>query len=128
MSHPPAQRGTLISVHPILRVRDITRNVSYYVECLGFTLAWEWGDPPARAGLRRDDLEVHLVADARFAPTHPSYVYFVVRNVDALYTACVARGAEVVTPLDDRPFGVRDFRLVDYSGNMLGFGEPLTTA
>lgn len=104
MSHPGTDRGTLISVHPILRVRDITRDVSYYVDCLGFTLDWEWGYPTARAGLRCDDVEIHVVADDRFAPTHPSYVYVLVKNVDALYSACVARGAEIVMPLDDRPF------------------------
>jgi len=120
---PMTVRFTDIS--PIFAVSDLNRGLAYYSEKLGFSVSWQWGDPPVRAGVSRDDLEIQLVADGRFAPEHPSYVYFLVRGVDAYYAFCSDRGAEIVMPLDDRPFGVRDFRVTDPNGNMLGFGEPI---
>ena len=113
------------SVHPVLAVRDLSLDSAYYTEQLGFSVSWQWGDPPARVGVCRDDLELQLVADGRFAPAQPSYVYFQLRGVDSYYATCVERGANIVTPLGDRPFGVRDFRIEDLSGNTLGFGEPI---
>ncbi len=116
---------TFSSVHPVLAVRDLGRDVAYYIQQLGFAVSWQWGDPPARVGVHRDGLELQLVSDGRFAPSHPSYVYFQLQGVDSYYAACVERGAEIILPLADRPFGVRDFRIVDRSGNMVGFGESI---
>jgi uncharacterized glyoxalase superfamily protein PhnB len=110
-------------VQPVLAVDDLARDLSYYVEQLGFTVAWKWGEPAVRAGVARDGLELQLVSDQRFAPACSSRVYFSVRGVDAYYAQCLAGGATIELPLDDRPFGMRDFRVVDRSGNVLGFGE-----
>ena len=113
------------SVSPVLAVRDLEADVAHYVERLGFAESWRWGDPPIRAGVTRDGLEIQLVSDGRFSPEGSSRVYFKLRGVDAYYETCVERGADIVMPLDDRPFGVRDFRVADASGNILGFSEPL---
>ncbi len=47
-------------------------------------------------------------------------------GVDAYYDQTIIAGAKVAMPLADRPYGMRDFRIVDPSGNELSFGE--TTA
>jgi predicted enzyme related to lactoylglutathione lyase len=96
------------SVHPVLAVRDLDQHLTYYAQQLGFSTSWLWGDPPVRAGVRRDDVEIQLVSDGRLAPTQPSYVYFLIRGVDAYHANCVERGADIVMPLADRPFGMRD--------------------
>ena len=44
-------------------------------------------------------------------------------GVDAYYNQITVAGANVVVPLADRPYGMRDFRIVDPSGNELSFGE-----
>ncbi len=116
------------SIHPVLAVSDLEGALAYYRDRLGFSVSWQWGDgsgPAVRAGVERDGLEIQLVADGRFAPETASVVYVHVRGVDAYYRACVERGAEITMPLADRPFGMRDFRVVDPSGNALGFGEPM---
>lgn len=53
------------------------------------------------------------------------FVYCQMRGIDAYYADCVQRGALLVSEIADRPFGVRDFRVSDPSGNHIGFGEPL---
>ena len=116
------------SVSPVLAVRDLEADIAYYIERLGFAVSWRWGDPPVRAGVTRDGLELQLVSDGRFSPDGSSRVYFDLRGVEAYHATCVERGADIVMTLDDRPFGVRDFRVADGSGNILGFSEPLPTS
>jgi uncharacterized glyoxalase superfamily protein PhnB len=113
-------------MQPVLAVGDIVRDEKYYVEQLGFTVTWRWGEPPVRVGVARDGFELQLVSDCRFAPSCPARVYFSVRGVDSFYDECLARGAEIDLELDDRSFGMRDFRVVDLSGNVLGFGEAMS--
>jgi hypothetical protein len=53
------------SVHPVLAARHLSQDLAYYTDKLGFAVSWQWGDPPARAGVCRDGLELQLVADGR---------------------------------------------------------------
>jgi catechol 2,3-dioxygenase-like lactoylglutathione lyase family enzyme len=51
----------LIRTHPIVGSRDLDRAITFYVERLGFTLAFEDGTNPRNyVGLRRDDVELHF--------------------------------------------------------------------
>lgn len=52
-----------------------------------------------------------------------SKVYFQMAGVDAYYGRITQAGAKVAEPLADRPYGMRDFRIVDPSSNELSFGE-----
>jgi catechol 2,3-dioxygenase-like lactoylglutathione lyase family enzyme len=124
MAPSQASAPAFTSVHPVFAVRDLAEALAYYRDVLGFRVAWTWGDPPVRAGVARGAVEIQLVSDGRFAPPGPSCVYCHLAGVDAFYAECRARGAEIIMELDDRPFGVRDFRVADPSGNRLGFGEP----
>jgi len=112
-------------IFPILPAGDLEATLDYYRDRLGFSVHWRWGDPPVRAGVRRDGVELQLDADRGTRPDHPARVYVHVRGVDAYYEKCLERGAEIVLPLDDRSFGMRDFRVEDPAGNVLGFGEPV---
>ena len=58
-------------------------------------------------------------------PVGGGSLYFHLDGVEGYYRACLARGAEPTFELAERPWGMRDFRVVDPSGNRLGFGEPL---
>ena len=111
-------------VRPVFSVRDLAEALAYYRDALGFRVAWTWGDPPSRAGVARDGVEIQLVADGVFGPPGASYVYCHMAGVDGYHRECRERGAEICEGLGDRPFGMRDFRVVDPSGNRLGFGEP----
>jgi hypothetical protein len=49
--------------------------------------------------------------------------YVELRGVDAYYEELRARNVEL-GELHDRPYGMRDFALIDLDGNRLVFGEP----
>ncbi len=110
-------------VFPILTVRDLEEAVSFYRDKLGFALAWSWGTPAVRVGVRLDKVEFQLVCDPSLAPGGPSVLYCHMSGVEAYHEACRESGLEPAMALGDRPWGARDFRVVDPSGNRIGFAE-----
>lgn len=109
---------------PILSVTHLEDALKYYEQVLGFQIGWEWGDPPHRASVCRDHVEVNLSQSSEANP-RISKVYFQMSGVDAFYRRIEGAGAKISVPLGDRAYGMRDFRIVDPSGNELSFGEAI---
>jgi len=116
--------AVLESVAPILEVRDLAEALEWYQTVLGFRVEWTWGEPPNRASLSRDRTEIN-VASAVGQPLRISQLYFETQRVDALFARVSQAGGNIIAPLATRPYGMRDFRVDDPSGNQLSFGEPL---
>lgn len=115
-----------LRVFPVFAVRDLDEALKFYVERLGFVVAWKWGEPVHRAGVALGEIEIQL--DSVSAGTSGSSVVYVhMDDVGAYYEACRARGVVFADELGDRPWAMRDFRLVDPSGNRLGFASPIVT-
>jgi uncharacterized glyoxalase superfamily protein PhnB len=110
---------------PVFAVGNLDEALAYYRDKLGFTIAWTWGEPATRAGVVRDDIEIQLDGVGQGAPPGPSVVYCHMTGVDAYHEACRARGATIAMELGSRPWGMRDFRVVDPSGNRIGFASPV---
>jgi uncharacterized glyoxalase superfamily protein PhnB len=107
---------------PILSVTDLSEALNYYERILGFTVGWKWGEPPHLASVCRDQVEVNLSQSSEPTVTI-SKVYFQMTGVEAYYSGLTTAGARVAAPLANRPYGMRDFMIVDPSGNELSFGE-----
>jgi len=118
MSSPPK----LQSVAPIFLVTDMQRALDYYTRVLGFGIEWAVGEPTTHASVARDGVEISLTAES--APV-PSQVYIEVDGVDEYFDRVSANGANVVVPLGDRPYGMRDGRIDDPDGNSIQLGESL---
>jgi uncharacterized glyoxalase superfamily protein PhnB len=116
---------TLASATPIFSVDDFAGSLAYYQRVFGFAIEWSWGEPPHLAGLCRDSVEINLGLRGTAGPPGPSQAYFRMRGVDAWYERLRAAGAEIAVPIDDRPYGLRDFGVRDPSGNRLDFGEVI---
>ena len=115
---------TLQAAVPILAVSDVAAAVEYYKRVLGFEIAWQWGEPPRLASVCRDQVELNLSQSTGAKPAI-SRVYFQMTGIDAYYAGLAAAGAKVAVPIGDRTYGMRDFRIVDPSGNELSFGEEI---
>lgn len=111
---------------PILAVDDLHLALAFYRDLLGFSLAWCWGEPPELAGICRDAVEMTLMARTD-KPEGRARVYLRITGIDALYAGLERAGAAVTVPIGDRPYGLRDFRIVDPSGNELDIGEVIAT-
>lgn len=117
------RRSTLEGVVPILTVHDLQASLEYYTKVLDFEIAWEYGEPPYLASVFRDRVELNLSQREAATELMPSRVYFQVLDVEAYYVQVAAAGAAIDVALDERTYGMKDFRVVDPSGNELSFGE-----
>lgn len=112
------------SVSPILSVNDLAQSIDFYRHTLGFDLAWSWGEPPDQA-VCQGDVEIMLTQRAGAKPAGAAHVYLGVSGIDAYYAALVDAGVTIVVPIADRPYGMRDFRIADPSGNELSIGQAI---
>jgi uncharacterized glyoxalase superfamily protein PhnB len=90
---------------------------------LGFEVTFQYGEPLFYACLCRDEVSLHLLAAnaTKRLPGNGAICIFV-RDVDAIYSELIARGANVVKPPEDYAYGMRDFDITDPDGNQLTFG------
>ena len=115
--------ATLKGVAPIFQVANLAEALDWYHKVLGFQVAWTWGDPADRASVCRDSAEINLGVSPAGQSTVSS-VYVETTGVDAIHSRVVSAGGHITVAIGNRPYGMRDFRVVDPSGNELSFGEP----
>lgn len=102
---------------------DLLRSTEYYRTKLGFEIAMQMPDG-RYAVVERDDVAIHLFQeDAR--PCVPVSIHVFTDGLDELYGELVSRGANLSQHMERKPWGARDFRVLDDSGNLLKFTEPL---
>jgi len=110
-------------IHPSLAVTDVLAAVDFYTNKLGLNLDFTWGEPTSMAGLSLGRVQMFLEQGTP-CPNGCS-VYFVVDNADEVYAFHRANGVEVVQPIGDREYELRDYRVRDLYGYGLGFGHHL---
>lgn len=113
----------LTRVAPEIPVIDLNEAVAYYSTKLGFVLQTMM---PERdyAVVERDDVALHLFHDRR-AIHSPLAFHIFTSGLDELYAEFQKRGAKVKQEILHKPWGTRDFRVTDPSGNEIKFTEPL---
>ena len=118
--------ATFAQVQPILGTRDLEKAISFYVDRLGFTLAFRDASVPTNyVGLRRDQVELHMQFQYEHEMT-TTRLRFVVNDPDALYEEY--KNKQIVsegTRLADTPWGTREFALYDLDRNALTFYRHL---
>ena len=127
MTTPTPPRVDCERLHPGLPVPDVLAAVEFYTNRLGFEEGFTWGDPVVTiAGVNLGDVQVFL--ERGTPPSGGSAVYFVVGDVDQLYAYHQANGLDIVEPLGDREYGLRDYTVRDPYGYFLGFGQYIYSA
>jgi len=114
------------SISPILQVNDLAKSISFYCDVLLFTKEFAYGEPPFYAGVKHDSLVLHLCSSEENKTRRGmGSAYIFCDEVDAYYTEITAKGAEVTSPLNTYPYGMRDFQIKDIDGNLISFGTPV---
>lgn len=115
----------------VLPVTDMPRSRRFYHELLGFSVDFEWQEPPTYAVLTAGDsvsLHLALADDPREVERRRAVVYVFVHDVDALHRALADAGVEIHSPLETMEYGMREFEVVDPDGHRLvlaqGGAEP----
>jgi GNAT superfamily N-acetyltransferase/uncharacterized glyoxalase superfamily protein PhnB len=116
---------TLHSVEPILAVADVEASIAYYRDVLGFSGEWFWGEPPTHGGIFLGRAHFQFSRDPERAVAAAGLSYFLpTTDARALYQRHQERGAAIVSPLENKPWGVREYTVRDNTGYLLRFAEP----
>lgn len=113
------------SVSPFLATEDLPTTQAFYLDRLGFSLAWEWGEPTELAAVCRDEVELTLASRADTKPGGISRLYLHIDGVDSYHAQLQSAGVAITVAIADRPYGMRDFSVTDPAGNVLCFGQAL---
>jgi uncharacterized glyoxalase superfamily protein PhnB len=112
-------------VFPVFAVANIDEALKFYCGKLGFETKWQFGEPPHRVGVSKQGVEIHLDAESAGAPPGPSVVYCHMEDAAAYFHELQERGVTFLFELEDRSWGMRDFRIEDPYGNRLGFASKI---
>jgi catechol 2,3-dioxygenase-like lactoylglutathione lyase family enzyme len=114
---------------PTLPSRSLPKTLEFFGR-LGFE-GLILGAADDYAILTRGDLELHFFVHTELVPAESwAGCYLRVSDVDALYAAFARaelprRGIPRMDPIGDKPWGLREFAVVDEDGNLLRIGQVL---
>jgi catechol 2,3-dioxygenase-like lactoylglutathione lyase family enzyme len=117
------EKAMLTSIHPKLPMRDKAVTQDYYTRFLGFEVV---GDYPDYLMLEREGIEIHFFAFAALDPLENyGQVYIRVSHIDQLYKELLDKKTAIHPngPLQQKPWGQKEFSLLDPDHNLLTFGE-----
>lgn len=115
----------LHAIHPKLPMRDKSVTRQYYVDQLGFQ---ELGNYEGYLMVQKDAVEIHFFEFKDLNPKENyGQVYLRTDHIDALYDTLLAHKVEIHPngPLQNKPWGQREFSLLDPDHNLLTFGQAI---
>ena len=118
----------ITGIVPQFLVDDLDRAIAYYRDRLGFELDFTYES--FYAGVSRDGCAIHLKHAAKPAGDRAHRkqnehldAYIAVSGIRGLFSELQTRGAEVIKPLEHRPWACLDFYVEDPDGYILCFSE-----
>lgn len=107
---------------PIIPARETASSTAWYRDHLGFEVVHV---EPEYAVVERDDVGVHFWGPSRIKPEDSMTMFRIkVSGIDELYEHCRAQGiVHPNAPLEEKPWGAREFAVRDGDGNLVTFFE-----
>jgi GNAT superfamily N-acetyltransferase len=119
-----AERVWIRNSEPIFPVADVVAAVRYYRDVLGFEKDWVWGEPPDFGGVRWGKVgAMFALQSGPDSKVHGQWHSFFVEGIDALYSLHRRNGASIYSPLEAKPWGLREYTVRDLNGHYLRFGQ-----
>lgn len=114
----------ILQNHYVLAVHDIRGSAAFF-ESLGFTIVDE---PPGWIFVRRDNCMVMLGECRDALPPehlgdHSYFGYLRVDDVDAWHRELTTRGVRILSPLETKPWEMREFSVISPEGHRLMIGQ-----
>jgi len=112
----------LLTAIPILAFLQQEETVNFYSK-LGFTCNANWD---GYLMFERDNISIHLWKCNNEDIPKNTGCYINVSEIDALYEECLA--LNIIHPegkLENKPWEMRQFSILDNSGNIIHFGQAL---
>lgn len=111
-------RTSIAQPVPELPVLDVERAQQHYRDALGFDVAWL--DPSKEIGaVSRGNVAIFF--RKRLTPFEPAVHWVFAPDIDATYQELRSSGANIVEPLEKKPWGSTQFTVEDLDGNRFYF-------
>jgi len=110
-------------ISPKLPMRDKLKTKDYYLSKLGFKEIGDYGDYLI---IQKDDIEIHFFEFKGLDPEENyGQVYIRTNNIESLYNTLIANNISIHPngPLESKPWGQKEFALLDPDNNLLTFGQ-----
>ena len=112
----------------VLAVQDLLESASYYRDVLGFSVR-EIGDDGWRI-FERDGCQIMAgncpdSIPAKDLGDHSYIAYWVIDDVDSYYSDVIAGEADIIKPLRDEPWGMREFGIRTNDGHRIMVGQEI---
>jgi catechol 2,3-dioxygenase-like lactoylglutathione lyase family enzyme len=104
---------------PELPVADVERAQQHYRDALGFEIGWLYPGKSIGAVSRGDMGPIFF--RERKPPFEPAVHWVYAEDIDASYQELKSLGANLVDPLEKKPWGLRQFTVEDLDGNLFYF-------
>lgn len=131
---PAPSKVTIVAAEPQLLVTDMNRSCKFFVEKLGFSLVFSYGDPPYYAQVGRDAARLNLrcveaSSIGRTIRDHEellaaSMTVATADEIKLLFLEFQSSGAAFHQKLKKQPWGAKNFIVKDPDGNLLLFAGP----
>ncbi|HEX5632189.1 MAG TPA: VOC family protein [Gemmatimonadales bacterium] len=109
----------------VIAVPDLAASSAWYRDVLGFTVH-ELGDPGWRVYVLGECVIMAGECPGALAPAslgdHSYFAYLEVDDIDEFHAQVRARGAALVSTLQDEPWGMREFGVRTVDGHRMRFG------
>jgi uncharacterized glyoxalase superfamily protein PhnB len=103
---------------PELPVADVERAQEHYRDTLGFEIGWI--EPDKSIGAVSNG-EAVIFFRKRRPPFESSVHWVFVEDIEATYRQLQSSGSHMVEPLEQKPWGLRQFTIADLDGNLFHF-------
>lgn len=119
-----------LSVHPVLAVKDVIKALDFYVNKLGFEVAFaDHKTDPTYAGIKRGNVEIHLqwhdASEWEHTIDRPM-LRFLVLNTEELFDEYKTKTVfHAQTSLKQTAWGTKEFAFYDLDKNGLTFYENI---
>ncbi|PYS99341.1 MAG: glyoxalase [Acidobacteria bacterium] len=115
----------VVHTRHVLAVKDLKIETAYYIDKLGFERdftapGWEFlsfGIFKVMLGECSDEMTAEATGN------HSWFAHCLVENVDDVYAEFLERGAQILSPISDKPWNIREFTVVTPDGHRIAFGQ-----
>lgn len=115
----------LMSINPKLPMRNKNQTRDYYIDSLGFKELGHY-DYPQYLILEKDNIQIHFFLFETLNPKENyGQVYIRTNNINQLYQLFLNNNVPIHPngKLELKPWGQREFALLDPDNNLLTFGQ-----
>lgn len=120
--------STILQNHYVLAVHNARRSADFYVRMLGFDVI---AKPPGWVFVKKDQCVIMLGECPHDLPPselgcHNYFAYLRVSDADQYYKDLKAKGAEILSPIEDKPWEMREFALRTVDGHRIMIGQSIS--